>query len=90
MNACQNILTTVTCTALNLTNGQITYDQDTATNEEYPVGTIATFTCSHGYSLSGSDLSICQTLRSWNQQVPTCNLSTKIINNFELNIEKFY
>ena len=74
------ILTVVTCMSLNLTNGQVTYDQDTETNGEYSVGTIAAFICSHGYSLSGSDFSVCKTSRSWNQQVPACNLSIENYN----------
>ena len=40
----------------------------------YYVDTMASFSCNHGYSLSGSDSSICQTSEggTWNKQTPSC------------------
>ena len=73
----ENILPAVTCSALSLTNGQVTYDESAVTSGEYPVGTVATFRCDHGYSSSGSTLSTCETSTSWDQETPTCNQSIR-------------
>ena len=40
---------------------------------------MATFTCNHGYSLSGSSSRTCQTSGNWEQPIPTCTQSTKHI-----------
>ena len=56
--------------------GMVNYDQPTTnvTGEDlYPVGTTATFTCNHGYSLSSSLSRTCQASGNWNGQNPTCS-----------------
>ena len=54
-------------------NGHVNYSTVNY-NGGYPIDTTALFTCDYGYSLSGSDSSICQTSTDWNEQPPTCNL----------------
>ena len=64
-----------TCPVPQLENGQINYNGSQVA-EGYPLSTMANFTCSNGYSLSGPNSSTCQISRSWTQ-LPTCNLSKK-------------
>ena len=64
----------MTCPALGLEDGEITYNDSQVTTGEYPVDTVATFICSYGYSMSGSQSSKCTTTGSWNEETPTCNL----------------
>ena len=56
-----------TCEALSLVNGQIDYSESALTNGEYPVGTVANFTCADGFSLSGSASSVCQMSGQWTE-----------------------
>ena len=42
-------------------------------NGEYPVDTMASFSCSSGFSLSGSESTVCQMSGHWGQQSPMCN-----------------
>ena len=51
----------------------ITYNDSLVPNEGYPVYTMASFTCDHGYNLIGINTVICQTSRDWNQQPPNCD-----------------
>ena len=74
------LILTVLCEDLYLSNGQISFDQ-AAVNEQYPVGTVATFTCIHGYSLEGSRTRTCQASGIWNQQVVSCRESNDIREN---------
>ena len=67
----------VTCAALNVENGQLTYNDSRVTNQGYPVATMATLTCDRGYALAGSASSICQTSGEWEQPVPNCNLGNE-------------
>ena len=72
---CKQITFVVTCTSLTLTNGAVSYNSHPASVARYPVDTVATFSCNHGYSLSGSTSGTCQTSGNWNQATPTCNQS---------------
>ena len=49
---------------MSLENGDTAYNESDI-NGEYPVGTMASFSCSSGFSLSGSDSSICQMSGHW-------------------------
>ena len=68
----KHIFTAVTCAALSLVNGQITYNKPAVSNGKYPVDTTISFTCNYGYRRSGSTSGTCQTSGTWNQQPPTC------------------
>ena len=61
-----------TCETLSLVNGQIDYTESALTNGEYPVDTVATFTCDFRYYLSGSESITCQTSGEWNAESPMC------------------
>ena len=63
----------ITCAALNLTNGEVTYNLQPTMTGGYPIDTAASFMCSSGYDLSGSNSSICQTSGNWREEIPTCN-----------------
>ena len=60
-------------------NGQISYNEPSLSNEEYPVDAKAFFTCNHGYSLSGSESRTCDTSGNWNQETPICNQSNEFL-----------
>ena len=62
----------MTCQALSLVNGQINYNEPAAINGDYPVGTVASFTCTDNYYLSGSESITCQTSGDWNQETSAC------------------
>ena len=68
--------TLVACARLHLDNGEVNYEGSIVTYDyyvsKYNVGTMATFSCDSGYSLSGSSSSICQADGTWNPQTPTC------------------
>ncbi len=51
-------------------NGMISYTMGTASVR--PEGTIATFTCNNGYTLTGGSFSQCQNDRTWSGTAPTC------------------
>ena len=83
-HVCQNILTTVTCESLSIDNGQVNYNVSGVTDgnsDYYYVDTMASFLCNPGYSLSGSDSTICQTSEggTWNEQAPSCIQSDEMI-----------
>ena len=64
------------CTSLFfLENGQISYNDSVTLSHSYPLHTMATFTCDHGFSLSGATESICLISEHWSNQLPTCNRS---------------
>ena len=52
-----------TCEALSLVNGQIDYTQSPLTTGEYPVDTVASFTCDFRYYLSGAGSTTCHDFR---------------------------
>ena len=72
-----NYFTVVTCPPLSLANGEITYDMSPL-NENYPVGTAASFSCDYGYSQLGTSTSTCQDSGIWNHQTPMCIQSKEI------------
>ena len=83
----ENIISIVTCGSLNVENGQVNYNATGVTAadvEFYYVDTVASFSCNSGYSVSGSDSSICQTFEggTWNEQTPVCIQGGEIINSF--------
>ena len=66
----------VTCTTLGLlANGDIQYSNGRVPSKGYPIHTIATILCDHGYSLTGPSTKTCQISGSWNHGTPTCNQS---------------
>ena len=72
-----NCFSTVTCSAIVLKNGEVTYTT-AQINGGYPIDTEATFLCSSQSKLSGSNSSTCQAFKNsgnWKPQIPTCNLS---------------
>ena len=66
----------VTCPSLSLSNGGISYNKSPV-NGRYPVETVASLSCHHGYSISGSNSRTCQTSGNWDQQTVTCNQSNQ-------------
>ena len=80
----ENIPIVVTCESLSIENGQINYNTSEVTAEDasfYYVDTMASFSCNHGYSLSGSDSSIFLISQggTWNEQTPICIRGGQII-----------
>ena len=63
-------------------NGEVTYDKKQVFNSKgrYPIGTVATYTCADGYSLSGSDSNTCEDSGNWETTLPTCNQPGNKIN----------
>ena len=62
---------------MSIENGQVNYNASGVTNgnsKYYYVDTMASFSCNFGYSLSGSDSSICQISGggTWNPHIPIC------------------
>ncbi len=43
-----------------------------------PVGTMATYTCHTGYTLTGDSVRVCQNDRKWSGSTPTCQGEDKI------------
>ena len=66
------------CDGLLLPNGEVNYDPESI-NGEYPVGTIASFTCDSGYNLNGSTSRTCQPSGNWTQRTPDCEQSKNIL-----------
>ena len=58
-----------------LENGQVSYIGSEEASEDFPVDTTASFMCDYGYSLNGSNSSVCQTDGNWDPQSPTCDQS---------------
>ena len=58
----------VLCDGLSLPNGEVNYDPESI-NGEYPMGTIASFTCNYGYNLNGSNSRTCQISGNWTQKL---------------------
>ena len=62
----------VSCSALNLTNGMVSYNTNQKPDGQYVVETIATFTCDPGYSVDGLFSTICNVSGNWGQPTPIC------------------
>ena len=77
--------TSVTCPALTLENGRVTYDVSPG-NERYPTGTISSFSCNDGYSLSVTMSRTCQISGNWDQETPLCVPSNEITSFLKVNI----
>ena len=67
-----SICFTVSCPALSLLNGRVTYESDSVGNGRYPVNTRSTFTCDDGYRMNGPSRRDCQPSGNWDQQTTTC------------------
>ena len=67
--------------SLSLINGTIRYSKSPLTNGVYPVDTIASFTCNHGYSISASEYLTCQINGTWDKDVPICTQGKHITSN---------
>ena len=65
----------VTCPALNLSNGVVSYNKPPFNNTEYVVGTVASFSCNIGYYISQNISRTCQLSGMWTQQTPICHIS---------------
>ena len=63
----------VACDEQIISNGQISYDKGKPGGNRLPRGTIATFSCDSGYSLSGSSISICDCSGNWILEFPVCS-----------------
>ena len=64
----------VLCDGLSLSNGRVSYNQESV-NGEYPVGTTASYTCNSGYNLKGPNPRTCQSSGTWTQGSPYCEQS---------------
>ena len=69
----------MTCAVLNIENGKVSYNESVLPNKGYPFGTMASFTCNCGYSLSGMEPTTCRFFGHWCWEPPTCNQCKKII-----------
>ena len=72
---------------MSIENGQVNYNASEVTNgdsEYYYVDTMASFSCNFGFSLSGSNSSICQISAggTWNPHIPICIQGDEIIQYF--------
>ena len=76
-------LSIVTCGHLNLINGHVTYNRSPV-GGNYPVDTVASFSCNSGYYKSQAGTRTCQETRNWSNQNPTCNRGNKQIKENEL------
>ncbi len=60
-----------TCSDLSTsTNGMISYNMETVSLR--PVGTVATYTCNTGYTLTGDTTRTCGSDGMWSGKAPTC------------------
>ena len=66
------IVTIETCGSLSLTNGQVNYNELPLTSGGYPVGTVASFSCDHGFYLSSIISTTCDVSGTWSQNHPRC------------------
>ena len=75
----------VTCPALTVLNGDVSYNTSAA-DDRYPVGTTASFSCDSTFLPSGPDSSTCDVSGIWNQEPLTCQGNSK--NHLLLHISK--
>ena len=71
------ILSLVTCGALSIPNGIVTYSNGPV-NGAYPVNVVASFRCNSGYSRHGLSSRTCLNTGQWNQHTPSCNQSNEM------------
>ena len=85
----KNVYIVVTCQALSLDNGAVSYNKNLVGNR-YPVDTVASFSCNSGYDRDGCASTACLMSGQWAHQKPTCNKGDKyhIVLYFELVIFK--
>ena len=69
----------VTCEVLGLAHGRVNFSESVVPSKGYPVDTLPSFTCNHGYNISGFNSSICQTSGNWNQQTPRCSQGNRTL-----------
>ena len=60
-------------------NGNISYNESLIRNEGYPMGTLASFTCDHPYTLNVPNMSTCQASRNWDHPTLTCDQGKECI-----------
>ena len=48
-------------------------------NGRYPVGTVVSYSCNHGFLKSGPAVRRCQTTGTWTQATQRCDQSKQII-----------
>ncbi|XP_063675832.1 P-selectin-like [Bolinopsis microptera] len=63
----------IECPKLLIPNGDVT--PNTVIQNPSPIGTIASFTCLPGNTLTGNTILSCQSDGSWNGTVPVCNVN---------------
>ena len=61
---------TATCDDLTLPNGAVIYNPSTTSKLE---GTVASFSCNTGYTLSSTATRTCQSDRQWSGSTPVCS-----------------
>ena len=61
---------------------QISYNEFSEEKLSYTINTTASFRCNHGFLLSGSESSTCETFRNWSHQIPVCEQGKKLTNSF--------
>ena len=71
INILENIFV-VSCPALNLTNGRVSYNKNSV-DGGYPVGTEVQYSCNYGYRLSGPLKRYCQRSDDWTGPTAACN-----------------
>ena len=65
-------LNAVSCQPLNLEHGYVSYTRLPLPNGDYPVGTVASFSCDHQHILSGDTTkSTCENTWNWTE-IPKC------------------
>ena len=73
------IISVVVCHQRYLTNGNVHYNREIdfawpfPLRYGHPVGTVASFSCNSGFTLSGTSISNCDRSGSWTGQPPRCN-----------------
>ena len=65
------------CPALGTPNGQFGYNAFPSEGN-YPVGSIASLSCSVGHFSPGTRDTTCQASGDWTEPLPVCNLSNEI------------
>ena len=63
----------VTCPAISLSHGLVSYNRDQIGEDLYPLGTVASFSCDKGYHRDGCEATTCPASGEWNLHPPTCN-----------------
>ena len=70
----------VNCPELSLVNGHVTYTELWLRNGALvrPLDSVASFTCDHGYRLTGSNSATCQQSSMWDQEISTCTQGNEL------------